>query len=175
MIAGLEISYQVNGADTDGAVLERIAVAFERAGSELADFARNIWPKLTPVFEAEMSRQFDSEGGGPSGAWDPLSSAYARWKEAHYPGKTILRRTDAMFQGLTQSSSPFATRVFGGDNYNFGTLNVPYASHHQVGPHTRPPFDFSEDFESDLARAALEGAREAVASAGLDEFVEVVP
>lgn len=174
MIAGIRIEYEVNGAADGEAVLERIAVAFERAGNELADFSKNIFPKLTPVFEAEMERQFDAEGGGPSGAWDPLSSAYAKWKDEHYPGKTILRRTDAMFEGLTQSSSPFAARVFGGEEFNFGTQGVPYASFHQVGAYARPPFDFSEDFESDLAREALEAARDAIETAGLDEFVEVV-
>ncbi len=175
MIAGLEITWQVAGADAGEAVLDRIAVAFERAGNELADFSKNVFPKLTPVFEAEMARQFDAEGGGPSGAWRPLLPAYARWKEEHYPGKTILRRTDDIFTALTQSSSPLAARVFSGDHFNFGTQGVPYASHHQVSLNARPIFDFSEDFESDLARAALDGAREAVAAAGLDEFVEVVP
>lgn len=173
MIAGLAIEFSVAG-DTGGpAVMEKLSVAFERAGDELKDFGKHIFPKLNPVFEAEERRQFDAQGGGPRGGWAALSPAYARWKEQNFPGQGILRRTDALYEALTESSSIFAERTQRGDTFEFGTRGVPYASYHQVGTDgmpPRPPFDFSEDFESDIARAALQGAREAVAAGGLGEF-----
>jgi len=177
-VAGIAIEYQVNGGDGGEAVLERLAVAFERTGDELADFGSTIFPRLTPIFEAEMEKQFESEGSGQSGPWAPLSEAYEAWKSQDYPGNPILQLSGAMMAGLTQSSSPFATRQFGGDVFEFGTSGVPYASLHQLGTATmpsRPPFDFSTDFERDLAAGALEAAREVVANTGLGEYVEVVP
>lgn len=173
-VVGLHIEYQVGSVAAGEDVLERISVAFERTGDELKDFSKHVFPKLTPVFEAEERRQFDAQGGGPRGGWAALSPAYAAWKEQHYPGQSILRRTDALYEALTSSSSVFAERVMSGEEFNFGTRGVPYASFHQVGPNPRPPFDFSEDFERDVAGAALEGAREAMEQAGLTEFVEVV-
>jgi len=177
-IVGLEISYQVNGAEEGEAVLERIRVAFERTGDELAQFDKHVFPKLTPVFEAEMAKQFDAQGDGPRGQWEPLSPAYADWKERAFPGNPILVLSGKMREGLTSSASPYAARAFSSDTFSFGTQGVEYASFHQLGTPKmpdRPPFDFSADFERDLAEASLEGAREAVAAAGLDEFVEVVP
>lgn len=175
MIAGLEIQFLSAGVDEGPAVLERLAVAFERAGDELADFGNTIFPKLTPVFEAEMEKQFQSEGSGQSGAWAQLSPAYEAWKSKMYPGNPILEASGRMKAGLTDSSSPFATRVFGGDTFEFGTAGVEYASYHQLGTASmpaRPPFDFSSDFERDLAEAALGAAREVVQKSGLAEFVE---
>ncbi len=171
MISGLHIEWKMPGVDEGEALLERLSVAFERAGDELADFFKYI--ELTPLFEAEMRRQFDAEGGGASGPWDPLTPAYEKWKEKHFPGKTILRRSDDLFEALTNSASPLALRVTSSDSFNFGTDGVPYADVHQVGQHARPIFDFSTDFERDLAGASLEASREALRASGLTQFVEV--
>lgn len=175
MIAGLHIEWSVAGAVPGEQVLERITTAFERAGDEMQDFSKHVFPKLTPIFEAESARQFDAQGGGPRGGWAALSPSYALAKEQTYPGKTILRRTDALYEALTSSSSVFAERVMTGEQFNFGTRGVDYASYHQVGTSTmvdRPEFDFSPDFERDVQEATLEGVREAVKDSGLAEFVE---
>lgn len=175
MIAGLNIEYVVAGQDGGLEVLERISVAFERAGDELADFGENVFPRLVPVFEAEMAKQFQSEGSGQSGPWAPLSPAYEALKQQRHPGNPILEASGRMKEGLTESSSPFATRRFGGSDFEFGTNQVEYASFHQTSTATmpaRPPFDFSPDFERDLSAAALEAAREVVQKSGLAEFVE---
>lgn len=175
MIAGLHIEYLVGGVDEGPGALERLSVAFERAGDELADFEKHVFPRLAPVFEAEMAKQFGSEGSGQTGTWAQLSPGYEAWKSQHYPGNPILEATGRMREGLTESSSPFATRVVAGNNFEFGTLGVEYASFHQVGTAlmpARPVFDFSSDFERDLAAAALDAAREAVRVSGLAEFVE---
>lgn len=176
MIAGLALTWATSNGDTGEAVLERIRVAFERTGDELADFGSTIFPRLTPIFEAEMEKQFESEGSGQSGPWAQLSPAYEAWKSANYPGNPIGQLTGNMMAGLTQSSSPFATRQFGGDVFEFGTSGVPYADTFHLGTATQPSravFDFSPDFERDLAEAALGAARDVISNTGLDEFVDV--
>lgn len=169
-VFGLRIEHQVGGEAAGDDAIERIAVAFERFGVEMANFGENIFPKLVPVFEAEQKRQADAQGGGPSGPWASLSPAYEAWKQQAYPGQPILQATGRMYEALTSSSSPFAARVFAGDEFNFGTQGLEYASFHQVGTHfmpARPPFDFSSDFERDITEAALEAAREMAKKAEL--------
>lgn len=179
MIAGLSIEFVAPNGEVGQGVLERLTVAFERTGDELENFGELVFPRLTPVFEAEMAKQFQSEGSGPSGHWQQLSADYEAWKSKHYPGNPILEATGRMKEGLTESSSPFATRAFSGNDFEFGTSGVEYASYHQLGTTAglpaRPLFDFSTDFERDLTDAAFEAAREAVQKSGLAEFSELTP
>lgn len=173
-VSGLTVEVLVNGQEA-GPELRRIQVAFERAGSEIADFGRHLFPKLPALFEAEELRQFDAEGDGPSGPWAPLSSAYAALKEKKYPGNPILVASGKLRAALTSSSSPWSTRSYGADEFTFGTAGIDYASAHQLGTAympARPEFDMSPDFERDLEDATLESVREAVRTSGLAEFVE---
>jgi hypothetical protein len=176
MIAGLKVEWASTGQD-GAEEMQRMAVAFERAGDELADFGRYVFPKLVPVFEEEMRDQFAAEGRGPrSGAWAPLSEQYAEWKDQHYPGQPILRREGTLHEALTSSGSPFARRAIAGDEFDFGTIGVEYASYMQVGTErmpARPPVDLGADFERLLVQAGEEAAREAISAAGVDEFAEV--
>lgn len=170
-VQGLDIGILINDREA-GPELRRLTFAFERAGDEVADIGKYLFPKLTPIFEAEERRQFDAEGGGPTGAWAALSPGYAAWKEAHYHGKTINRRTDALYEALTSSSSVVAARSSQGNDFEFGTRGLDYASHVQM---VRPVFDMSEDFEADVHQAALDSVREGIKAGGLEEFVEVTP
>jgi phage gpG-like protein len=175
-VLGVELEYYVGTRKTDSAVFQRMAVAFERAGAELAKVGRFVFPKLIPVFEAEAKRQFDARGRGPNeGKWAPLSAQYAEWKAKRYPGKGILERTGTLRAALTQSSSGFAEREWSDSQFNFGTRNVQWASYHQVGAGKmppRPPFDFGPEMETALNKATREGVREAVKKAGVEEFAE---
>lgn len=176
MISGFQVKYQVGGgAEEDAAAWQRMTVAFERAGDEVSDFGRYVFPKLVPVFEAEVAGQFGASGRGPnSGAWAQLSEQYERWKSANYPGKPILERTGALKAALTESGSPFAMRHIDTNEFDFGTTGVPYASFHQTGTMhmpDRPPLDLTQDFERNLQAAALDGVREAMASSGASEFL----
>lgn len=171
-VSGLTIEVRINGNEA-GPEVRRIVTAFERAGDELRDFGKHVFPKLQPLLEAEAERQFDAEGGGPSGSWPALSLAYAAWKERAFPGNPINVRTSALKDALTNSSSPFARRETSSDTFVYGSTNVPYASHVQLG--TRPVVDLSSDFERDLQQAVGEAVRDTVKEAGLDEFAEVRP
>lgn len=179
MISGFDIAYQVNGADTDEGVWQRMSVAFERAGDNVADFKEYVWPELVPVFESEIASQFSAEGQGPNrGSWAQLSATYDEWKQKNFPGNPILVRTGKLREALTQSSSPFAKRDMADDEFDFGTSGVEYASYHQTGTAfmpDRPPFDFTGEFEAAIQKAALEGVRAALRDAGADEFLEMTP
>lgn len=164
----LTVEYQVGDASGEQAV-ERLALAFERAGAELADFGKHIFPELVPVLEAAVEGQFDAEGAGPSsGPWAALSAAYAAWKEGVYPGQPLLVATGALRDALTVPTSAHALRDYSSAQFNFGTAGLEYASFHQTGTSrmpARPPFDFGPDFERELQRAAADGVRKAVREA----------
>lgn len=177
-VLGITVEYRV-GSETGPDVLQRLGVAFERAGAELTDLGRNVFPLLTPVFEAAEKRQFDAQGAGPvAGSWNPLSEAYAAWKAKKYPGRPILQRTGALLEALTVASSPFAARDFNASTFLFGTAGVEYASFHQLGTSkmpARPPFDFDPAFEDELQLATRKGINAAIRDSGLDAFVGEIP
>ena len=176
-VLGLSIEYRV-GSESGPDSLQRLGVAFERAGAELVEMGRHVFPLLPAVFEAAEARQFDEEGGGPHGGWAELSEAYAAWKAQNFPGKPILERTGALREGLTAASSAFGVRDWSASTFNFGTVGVPYASFHQSGTTrmpARPPFDFDDAFEKDLQVAARKGVNEAIKAAQLEPFVGTIP
>lgn len=175
-VAGLEIRYAVGDKD-DELAMQRMVSAFERLDGDFSDFGKHVFPKLIPLFEAETKRQFNDEGSGPNrGHWAPLSPAYAAWKSRVAPGKPINELSGRMREALTESSSPLALRSTEGNAFNFGTRGVEYASFKQTGTNrepSRPPFDFSGDFERDFERIGAETMRELVKKSGVGEFGEV--
>lgn len=176
-VLGLTMEWRI-GSESGPDVLQRMSVAFERAGAELVEMGKHVFPLLPAVFEAAEARQFDAEGGGPHGGWAELSEAYAAWKTEKFPGKPILERTGALREGLTAASTAFGVRDWSASTFNFGTVNVPYASFHQSGTSkmpVRPPFDFDDAFEKDLQTAARKGVNEALKAADLDNFVGTIP
>jgi phage gpG-like protein len=178
LISGLKLEWRVGGRESGDDTLERMAVAFERAGSELENFGQYLFPRMQPLFEQEMRDQFSAEGKGASGSWAPLSAQYAEWKEEHYPGRGILVREGNLYAALTDGGSPFARRVVTSDTFDFGTLGLEYASIHQLGGGrvpARPVFDFGDDFERLLTQEGAAAAREAIAAAGADEYVDTEP
>jgi len=171
----ITLEYQVGGQTGEQSV-ERLAVAFERAGAELANFGKHIFPELTPILEDAIEKQFDAEGKGPAaGAWAQLTAGYAAWKEGEYPGQPILVATGALREALTNEDGAHALRDYTNAMYNFGTQGLDYASLHQTGAGrmpARPPFDFGPEFERELVGAAAAGVRAAVREAS-DGLLEV--
>lgn len=172
---GLDVRYSMGGGGDEPELLQRMSVAFERAGAEVARLGKHVYPKMVPLFEEELGRQFAAEGQGPNrGGWAPLSEAYAAWKAKEYPGQPTLQREGNLHAALTASTSPFAMRTYDDSAFDFGTAGLDYASFHQTGTRrmpSRPPYDFGDALEQGIQRAALEGVREAIAEAGADEFL----
>lgn len=119
--------------EVDG--FEPIRVSLSRFGERIRDF-RPFWIEyFAPAFYRDVHRNFETQGGFIEGGWKPLSPAYARWKAQHYPGKTILRRTDALFRSLQLTgSTPGPDGIFEPDARSLvlGTA-VAYARYLQRG------------------------------------------
>src|SRR5690242_15670684 len=115
--------------------------AFNRVDQEISDF-RNFWPGVITTFYEIETAQFATEGAqGASGAWAPLSPAYKAFKEVEFPGKTILRRTDALYESMTGPDALDSVLRPGKDELVIGSA-LPYALIHQK---TRPVISLSED------------------------------
>lgn len=83
-----------------------------------------------------FTEQFVTEGARLlERVWDPLSPRYAAWKERHFPGQTILRRTDAMMHGFT--GRPMAVERIEPHSCAFGSNRKP-AIWHQKGTRRMP-------------------------------------
>jgi Phage virion morphogenesis family len=53
--------------------------------------------QMMDLILANVRAQFDTEGAqGEHGRWQPLSDAYSKWKERHWPGRPILVRSGGM-------------------------------------------------------------------------------
>jgi phage gpG-like protein len=174
-VFGMTLGYRVRGAD-DELALQKMSTAFERYGESFDNFGQVFFPKLTVLLEREVGEQIAAGGQGPNrGGFAPLSPAYAEQKAKRYPGRPTLVASGSMLQALTSSASPNALRAESGNQFNYGTQGVPYASFHQTGTGRmpdRPPFDFTEKLEEGIKRESLAAARELADSSGVTDFAE---
>lgn len=74
--------------------------------------------------------QFETEGAF-TGGWQPLSEAYAVWKNRHVPGAKILELSGALRKSLTERTKDSVTAITP-RIAKFGT-QIPYAQVHQQG------------------------------------------
>jgi hypothetical protein len=101
-------------------------------------------------FQGVEKQLFDSEGAsGSHGKWPELSEKYREWKEKHYPGKTVMVRTDILKNSLTsQTNESISTVSKVGNSWRivFGTDakskdGFDYPLHHQTTGKTRRGID----------------------------------
>jgi phage gpG-like protein len=112
---------------------------------------RPVYERWLPTWLEQNRRVFAAEG--LPGPWAPLSPAYAAWKAKRYPGKSILRRTDRLYESLTQRS-PDTVWEITPRTIRFGT-RVPYWKYHQTGTRrmpARPPLVLLDATWQDLVR-----------------------
>lgn len=121
-----------------------------------ADRAQNIAPardEIARILAEDNRRNFESEGAaGSYGRWKPLSPAYARWKQRHYPGRKILVRTGKLSESLTRV--PMGIQDATRDRITLGT-DIYYAQYHQTGGRRlprRPPIALTEQVKRDMVK-----------------------
>jgi hypothetical protein len=134
-------------ADVQGAVqLDR---AFNRIDQEISDF-RNFWPGVITAFYEIETEQFATEGAqGASGQWAALSPAYKIFKEREFPGKTILRREDALYESMTGPDALDSILRPEKDELTIGSA-LPYA----LAQHRRRPIvSLSEDNKRKIVKS----------------------
>lgn len=136
--------------------------AFNRVEERISDF-RNFWPGVITAFYEIQTEQFQSEGAkGASGPWTPLSPAYKLFKEREFPGKTILRREDALYESMTSSDALDSILRPQKDELIIGSA-LPYA----LAVHKkRPVISLSEDSKRKLVKTIQQRLVEFARSTG---------
>lgn len=102
-----------------------------------ADDMRPFLAAVADDFYDLMRQQFAAEGATLTGRWAPLSPRYAAYKARRYPGKTILRRTDALYESLTGPVASESVFRLGADEVLMATSHVA-ARFHQTGTSRMP-------------------------------------
>lgn len=123
-----------------------------RFAENLRDF-RQLWPGVIIELRRIVKEQFRGQGVGRSGAWQPLSEAYRRWKEKKFPGAPILVQTGATLAALT-TNSPHSILIPTATELTFGVA-LPYPIYHQRGGKRlprRPIFDLTEQHKIRLVK-----------------------
>lgn len=127
--------------------------AFIRLTQIISDF-RSIWPNVATEFYAIEADQFGSEGEkGASGKWAPLSPAYKKWKDAHFPGEPLLQLTHTLVDSLTDPEALGAIYRLEADEMTVGS-KVEYATAHQK---TRPLISFTTEDKRRIQKSIQAG------------------
>lgn len=114
-------------------------VRFAERVEAMAERARDLTPAWRgwgdDVADA-FREQFLTEGVRLlKNTWAPLSPRYAAWKAKHFPGQTILRRTDEMMTHFTRR--PLVVERVEPQRSAFGSKGVP-EKFHQGGTRYMP-------------------------------------
>lgn len=134
----------------------------------LVDY-RRVWPQVAAVFYKAEKRQFDSQGG-KSGGWAALSEGYAKAKELKYPGKPILRATDAMYHSLIDPTDENAVFLMTEDTLTVGS-SLPYPAFHQTGTGfmpARPPIAIDDAEQAEMVSVMREALSDRAVSLGFE-------
>lgn len=128
----------------------KVLAVIDAARSAVGD-VRPFWRDFMVPDIREMYRgQFDTEGARGGAKWVPLSPAYAAWKDANFPGKSILRRTDRLFDSLTSQTSDSIV-IADAQNLRIGTKLI-HGRAHQDGTGTLPARPMLAPTSGDLKR-----------------------
>lgn len=130
---GLQFSIRLPGA-------QGFTVALSRFGDQISDFTEFWESKFKTWWYA--GRQTDYVKAGFDA---PLSPAYQRWKNQHFPNAPILVLSGRMKASLLGPGADGSVWRPGPRSLEVGS-EVPYAIYHQVGTHrmpARPPLRFT--------------------------------
>ncbi len=136
--------------------------AFREMEAEMRSPSR-LWPRINAVLELSVSRQFYSEGG-QGGGWPQLSPEYALRKSKIYPGKGMLRATDALFSSLTNPFDSNAIFLQRPTEMIRGS-SLPYAARQN---RVRPIFVLTAADIREMTDVAMEGLIEKGESLGFE-------
>lgn len=129
--------------------------AFNRVDEQISDF-RFVWPSVAGEIYQITNEQFESEGAsGASGQWAGLSAAYARFKAAEFPGQTILKAEEDMFNSLTDPEAPDAIYRPLKDELIIGSRDPKALAHHKGKGRlpARPIYSFTEAHKRRMQKA----------------------
>lgn len=155
MPAGQLMVVKVTGGDISMRTIKGMAI-FERLewlSLRLRDFSHVMSQFGQYLVEQHIRKQFANQGT-PS-RWKPLSSAYARWKTAHYGSLPILVLSGAMQGGFSFQAAPRTLYIINRVTRGQGGSKTPRWLWHQYGTSrmpARPVLQIDEIDRQELAQ-----------------------
>lgn len=144
--------------------------AFNRLDQGISDF-RNVWPEVTTTIYGIFGRAFATEGASTAaGKWKELTPPYARAKAIEFPGQTILKAENTLFESLTDPEAADAIFLPERDQLTIGSRD-PKARAHQRGLGNlpaRPIISFTETDKRDIQKSLQRGLVQFVRGLGFD-------
>lgn len=94
------------------------------------DDMSNFWEMCERLVAEILTERFQTED---KGRWAALSPRYKKWKEKHYPGRTILRLTGVLFRAATEKGSlgNICTETPTSLTWGVDTGDIPWAAYVQ--------------------------------------------
>jgi hypothetical protein len=135
-----------------------LQIGFQKLLDEFQDW-HSQFELLEPESEIVMVRRFEQEGPG----WLELKPATVAYKAQHFPGKTILRRTDALFLSFQKGNADNFVKI-DALSAEFGSTN-PYG---RFQPNTRLIVDISDSDEERFLQVATIDKTERFRELGFD-------
>lgn len=130
---------------------------------------RPLFREAAKLFYEFEKQAFETEGeSSAAGDWEELSPLHELIKQQAFPGKTILRRTDALFRSLTQPNARGSIRRVTDTELLIGT-GIDYALYHQTGTSRmpeRPVIALTDEQQRQMATFLRRGLAEFVTRAG---------
>lgn len=135
-----------------------LQLGFEKLAAEFQDW-RHQFELLEPESTLVIERRFEQEGPG----WLELTAAYAKAKDQKYPGKTILRRTDALYLSFESGNADNVMKIT--------PLGAEFGSQNDYGgyqPDSRLIVDINNQDEERFLTLVLADKTERIRELGFD-------
>lgn len=152
---------------------EELLRAFGKVQRGIVDLRQlGTWDAVAAVFYKIVYGQFASEGAdGKSGSWKKLSPKYEAAKFRKWGQVPILQASGRLWRSLTQKGAKDSVYAAKAMELTIGS-SVEYGGYHQSRkPRTRlprrPPLDFTEDHEKQLAKPIQQKLRQLIENARL--------
>lgn len=132
---------------------ENIAIGLSKWAALIKDW-RPIFTDIANLFRKHEKRHLKTEGAATGKKFEPLSEAYAAWKDRNFPGRPILVLRGTLREALTKKGAPGSLELLGrkrmvvGLNPGYrtpqGVLLSDYAHAHSQGDGVpaRPPIRY---------------------------------
>ncbi len=152
MSSNLRFTIEIDG-------IKQFDRVFSKIQYRISDFTP-IWEEIAEEFYFMEEKIFENEGNVEDvSKWKDLSTAYAEWKEKHYPGENILHLTGELEESLTRKGASGNIHEIDkksmaiGSGLKVGKWNLAWL--HQRGTHkmpARPPLRLIKSFKSKITR-----------------------
>ncbi len=148
---------------------EPLTIALQRFATDITDFSGYWSQYFLPAWYRFEQIHYETQGASTGAQWAPLSVAYEKWKQKHWPGLPTGVLSGATRESLTFPGDQNAVVEIHPDALMVGS-RVPWAMYQQKGTKkmpARPPMRVSQNFMLTIAKLLQEYGHAVTKNSGL--------